>query len=207
MNPRRGHTITKAQCDRRKNFGELVTRQSILLRRAKEGKSIVPFVEAIPYAWWCAACGVRPAAKYVDEPDPRYLCRVCTHKFGPDERRGRKSLWARRFEDDYLRQNFEIANKYLLAELDYDDIQVAMDLSEIASAANGRARGYVGIIYADGNEIRHQIEASARLAKYKEKSLRYYALKSPGPCTKHWESTSKYKRMSVAKSGVDALSL
>ncbi len=46
----------------------------------------------------------------------------------------------------------------------------ANDLSEIASAGSGKTEGYVGFIYADGNNIGRQVEVSKSLAEYKEKS-------------------------------------
>ncbi len=181
-----GDELTREQFMRRKNFSEIVALQGILLRREKESKKNACFIDAIPYARRCDACQIRPASRFVREPEERYLCPVCLRKFdgtydkhykreniestsvGPEGRRERKSYWMEKFEE-YLLQDAELAEHYF-SDVDPNDVVPPIDLSEIASVSRGRAHGYVGLVVADGDNIGRQIECSTSLQTYKNKS-------------------------------------
>ncbi len=151
--------VTPEQFARRGNFGQVMALQSIELRKAKEEKAVGPLFEAVPFARRCGSCEIRPANQFDPTPPPgRYLCHVCYKKAGtgeeavegkPSERRARKSRWNREFAERYG----------VLAE-------APSDLEEIASPAGG----YIGFIYADGNEVGTAVEASISLSEYQKRS-------------------------------------
>lgn len=153
-----GDRITQDQFNRRKNFSELMALQGIKLRQGKESKVKVPFIESVPYARRCEACGTKPAAKYLPNPDPRYLCSTCVHKFGVDERGERKGRWTQQFEEFWAEQGVQV-----IAE-------TPPDLETIAQASIGRARNYVGFIYADGNDVGKAVESAPSLKAYRKNS-------------------------------------
>ncbi|MCS6861050.1 MAG: HD domain-containing protein [Abditibacteriales bacterium] len=135
------------------NFGNLVKWLGYDLRRAKESRAFYPVFDAPPYSKRCDSCEVRPAERSEPEPDGRevFLCRVCRdkRKFGRQE----KTAYLRRFEEEFLHQRS--------AE------RPAQDLNEIGSRAQGKARGYVGIIYTDGNDIGSRLEQSQTPAEFR----------------------------------------
>ena len=154
-----GSEITPEQFARRRNFGQLMALQSIELRKAKEQKAMSPLFESVPFARRCQSCGIRPANQFDPIPSPgRYLCQVCHKKAGigeetvegkPSERRARKSHWNREFAERYG----------VVAE-------APSDLERIGQPA----RGYIGFIYADGNEVGAAVEASTSLSMYRKRS-------------------------------------
>jgi hypothetical protein len=135
------------------NFGNLVKWIGYDLRRAKESRAFYPVFDAPPHAKRCDSCEVRPAEQSETDPDGRevFLCGIChdKRKFGREQ----KTIYLRRFEEDFLPRQ--------LAE------RPAQDLNEIGNSARGKAKGYVGIIYTDGNDIGSRIEKSQTPAEYR----------------------------------------
>lgn len=135
------------------NFGNLVKWIGYDLRHAKESRTFYPVFDTPPHSKRCDSCEVRPAAQSECDPDGRevFLCGVCHDKrrFG----RQQKTAYLQRFEEEFLHQH--------LAE------RSAQDLNEIGSSAKSKARGYVGVIYTDGNDIGSRIERSQTPAEYR----------------------------------------
>jgi CRISPR-associated protein Cmr2 len=200
----KGDTITQEQFDRRKNFGELVALQGVALRRAKEEKATAPLFEAVPYARRCAACEIRPAAKFVLTPEPRYLCSVCAQKFGPEARRRRKSRWLELFQEYWIGQGLQV------------NVGMAADLEDIGKDATGKAKGYVAFIYADGNDVGKAVESARSIEDYQEnsraledttKAVTYRALRKHLAVEQGKESPGSIRRFEIITIGGDDLLL
>lgn len=148
-------------------FSELMARQSLLLRRAKEEKESLPFFEAIPYARRCESCQIRPAAGQVS-PDERWLCQTCYMKSVQSKGRGGKKKWARDFaeeipdsnEDRYLNGHNK---KYVLKK-----VNIPSDIEKIAYSSKDKKS--IGFIYADGNDIGKFLDNSKNFSEYRKKS-------------------------------------
>ncbi len=156
---RRDHVraIDKAALEKRKHFGELVRLQALRLRQAKDEKATLPFFETEPLVRRCDSCRRRPAAVFERHPDPRYYCRVCHQKAGaaessrgPSERRLRRSYWH--------------------GELWNQPDSAPEHLEAIGEAAQGGAQGYVGFIYADGNNVGHTLEGCRTPIDFRKRS-------------------------------------
>lgn len=134
---------------------QIMRRQALALRLAKQAKKELPHFETIPYARLCQSCGRRPAVDIQtgipDEPE-RYLCSVCAanNKKGIND----KSAWNNRFEEWSGRHGQPLK------------IEKARDLAAIGQAANK----YIGLIYADGNGIGRWLEETTSLAAYSRRS-------------------------------------
>lgn len=152
----------------KKDFGEIMQLQGLLLRRRKQEKPARPFFEALPVMRRCASCEIRPAQKIEMRPEPRHLCWVCHRKAEHSE----KGKWTHEFENLLRREADALDIQQYLASLSIEDlapdrVKGAQDIGEIAEAFQGR---YVGFIYADGNGIGRQIELSHSLREYRRKS-------------------------------------
>jgi hypothetical protein len=151
------------------DFGALVKQMGYHLRRAKESRAFHPSLYAPPHSRRCDSCEMRPAVTTEPDTDGReaFLCTVCTgkRKYG----RGQKSLYLQQFEEFLGRTDGKAT--------DYgghwrkvgkgSQVGAARDLDEIGEAAQGKAKGYVGVIYTDGNDIGHRIEESRTPAEYR----------------------------------------
>jgi CRISPR-associated protein Cmr2 len=151
-------------------FGNLVKWLGYDLRRAKESRVFYLVFEALPYAKRCDSCEVRPAEERGTDPSGRevFSCGVCKNKrdFGRDQ----KSAYLSRFEDEFLRKSEGAETPYgrqfaKLSQL--EKVSYAQDLHEVGGGAEGKARGYVGVIYTDGNDIGSRIERSQTPAEFR----------------------------------------
>ncbi len=147
------------------NFGNLVKWIGYDLRRAKESRAFYPVFDAPPYARRCDSCEVRPAEQSETEPDGRrvFLCCVCHNKRGLG--RDQKSAYLRRFEQWLDNEGADTPYGKKLAQT--GTVHFARDLNEIGAGAEGKAKGYVGVIYTDGNDIGSQIERRQTPAEYR----------------------------------------
>lgn len=152
------------------DFGNLVKWVGYDLRRAKDSRTFYPVFAAPPYARRCDSCEVRPAEKRETDPGGRdvFFCHVCQCK--RDRGRDQKSAYLRRFEEEFLAESAGSATPYgrcfaTLRQL--EKIGLAQDLQEVGRAAEGKARGYVGVIYTDGNDIGRRIETSRTPADFR----------------------------------------
>jgi hypothetical protein len=149
-------------------FGDLVEWLGYDLRRAKESRAFYPFFYAPPHAKRCDSCEVRPAEHKERDPDGRdtFLCRACQRKrdFGRD----RKSAYISQFEDFLRREGEATAYGRHFNRLRPDHtVHGAQNLDDIGKGAEARARGYVGVIYTDGNDIGKRIQGSQTPAEYR----------------------------------------
>lgn len=125
------------------DFRKIIRRLSNRLKKAKEEKKEFPIYEVIPYARRCSSCRIMPAScidyKSQEETKP-YLCKSCFYKrkIGRDEKR--------RFVENF-KEFAKAKNK------NYDNLDNSQDLQDIEDED-----GYIGVIYADGNEIGNIIE-------------------------------------------------
>lgn len=151
-------------------FGNVVKWLGYDLRRAKESRAFYPFFEVPSFTRRCDSCEVRPAEKSETDPEGRaaFFCDVCKRKrdFGRDQR----STYLRRFEEDFLGKKDGMETPYgrHFTELyQLEKIGFAQDLHEVGKGAAGKATGYVGVIYTDGNDIGSRIENSLTPADFR----------------------------------------
>ena len=105
-------------------FGRLWEWAGTWLRSSKDCRDLLPWLETPPFAERCSSCHLRPASREHSFPD-RLLCHVCAHKVEADPRQVRNRASG-------------------------DEVFAPHDLSEIGQASRGR-RGYIGLIYLDGD--------------------------------------------------------
>jgi hypothetical protein len=154
------------------DFRRLMAAQTLLLRRRKEQRAVVPFVEALPHEQRCAACGTRPAVG----PDPRaivnrLLCEACIRKVARSSTAGGRRIWTARFGDYLDGRPAAEQQRYRNGAPGLAAIRQADDLEAIGQASPRRSlRNLIGFIYADGDGVGRFIEASATLAEYQAKS-------------------------------------
>lgn len=156
--------------DYRPGFGQLYSLLGYRLRRAKDSRATAPLFEVSPFTERCAFCGLRPAftlPKFAEEP----ICEVCfrkrqEHWFEALEKKQRKaahSFYVNRFTQ-YLDDSNRAGASFpywdgVLAEKEGAHIDSPPDLKAIANAAReSRVSEYIGIIYADGNDLGAKLE-------------------------------------------------
>jgi CRISPR-associated protein Cmr2 len=159
----------RRQVASRKGFGELVTLLAAKAdrRRAGDGAETgaprsTPFVDLISAARRCASCDVRPAAELAGE---RAFCAACAIKrdIGTRVKKGQELpdsvgyTWIYSW-GAWLAQRLNKPNSVLAT---------TNDLPEIGQAARGHASGFVGLIYADGNNVGSHIAGLSSIAGYR----------------------------------------
>ncbi|RLC92546.1 MAG: hypothetical protein DRI79_00260 [Chloroflexi bacterium] len=160
--------------DVQKCLDDLMARQSLLLRRAKEEKDPLPFFEAIPPARRCQSCGIRPAAEPSEtRPELRWLCRPCKKKVEQSKKHRGKNQWTQKFVSELLAGRLDCdpkayLNGYEPTAQTFDSVQSADNLEEIAQASQDNKT--IGFIYADGNGIGCLVEGSKTIGDYRRKS-------------------------------------
>jgi hypothetical protein len=147
----------------RKEFRNITNRLVNKLKLAKEQKRTFPVYEVIAFARRCRSCGIRPAnVKLGEGEEAEYLCKSCDNKRSRGEyKQGDASSGKSRFFTRFLESLTEGQKEQMLTLCREHDPQVssishmscAKDLSEISDED-----GYIGVIYADGNEIGAKIE-------------------------------------------------
>jgi len=148
-------------------FSELMARQSLLLRRAKEEKESLPFFEAIPYSRRCKSCQIRPAVGQVP-PDGDWLCHPCKKKSERSRNRGGKKEWARDFAEELLDSNEDVYLNGHTKKYVRENVNIASEIKKIAQASKDKKS--IGLIYADGNDIGIFLDRSMDFGEYKKKS-------------------------------------
>jgi CRISPR-associated protein Cmr2 len=155
------------------NFPDMMARQNLLLRQAKEEKDPLPFFESVPLTRRCDSCQIRPAAFLQTVPDERWLCRSCRTKDMRSREHGGKKQWTREFAEELLSGSLECnvdiyLNGHEPNDRELDCIEGANDLNEIALASQDAKS--IGLIYADGNDIGSVLENSKTIDDYRLKS-------------------------------------
>jgi CRISPR-associated protein Cmr2 len=164
----------------RKGFGELVTMLASQAdqRRAGDGagtgtKRFPVFLDLPSAARRCASCDVRPAAHVVPPPTNIVLCDACQRKRDaglaakkgpideqttpPEQKLDWMYPWGKWLED----KSEELHRTR--------DIRATVNtLPDIAGAASGQAGGFVGLVYADGNNVGAHIAQLSSIAAYRQ---------------------------------------
>jgi len=129
-------------------FGELVDFLAYELKKAKQEKKYVPFFETIPFAYHCESCGIRPVSYKIDG---KHFCHSCYTK-RTEGKKGRSYL-IKKFQessDEYVKQ--------------FGKCYAPDDLNDIGEISDG----YIGLIYADGNNVGRSISQLHTCKKYKQ---------------------------------------
>ena len=157
-----------AQYSRRKCFGEWHSALGYKLRCAKQRKATAPIFEVSPFTERCSYCHYRPACRLAPEIDERPICQVCHRKRQDHDGRAAHSFYLRGFQG-YLESEAEAGNELRYwkgtKNLNWVEIESPPDLKAIAEAGSGRDN-FVGIIYADGNNIGGEIERLKTLDEF-----------------------------------------
>jgi CRISPR-associated protein Cmr2 len=163
-----------------KGFGELVTllANQANQRRASDGRDsgtprYASLIELTSFARKCTSCDERPAVAAIADERQQFFCQPCLTKrwFGS---------WAKQRDRPDLRYNPDIPNlawvrpwdtwlETSAAALGQPRIiaQTTRDLQELGAAARGSARGYVGLIYADGNNVASHVARLTTVSAYR----------------------------------------
>ncbi len=162
--------LVLAQYRSRKCFGEWHSALGYKLRCAKQRKANAPIFEVSPFTERCSYCHFRPASRLAPEIDERPICEVCHRKRQDHDGRAARSFYLRRFQR-YLESEAEAGNELRYwkgtKNLNWAEIESPPDLESIAKAGSGRDH-FVGIIYADGNNIGGEIEKLKSLDEFGE---------------------------------------
>jgi len=143
-----------------KAFGQYVGWATSWLTRRKESKSAPPFWAAMPFTVRCLSCMKRPTdPQYITDNFPDPICAICFQKREASQR----NIWIDQFES-YLRalDHQNLFERYYGAQ-PANHIQSTYTLNEI-SAANRARKGYVALIYLDGDRIGRQLRDLPRKA-------------------------------------------
>lgn len=126
-------------------FGPLFRRAGRELRARKQAKESLPFFEVLPFFRRCDACRKRPATEILRIPGEaaEFRCRACAAK----RTSGRQ--WRSEWHDK------------LSVVLPED----GLDLEKIAGA-----KGYIGVVYADGNGLGDWLEKTRPVMEFRERS-------------------------------------
>ena len=148
----------------RGRFGHLQVELSYMLRRAKDFKPTAPLFEASPYSERCAYCHLRPSYD-LSPGDEDPICRACLRK-RQDRNERAQNFYLKRFKA-YLEKTTDSVEEppYLEAVNIWDELEPPPDLEAIAEA--GSERKFIGVIYADGNDIGGALESLETIAAYK----------------------------------------
>ncbi|HQK15071.1 MAG TPA: hypothetical protein PLJ78_14135 [Anaerolineae bacterium] len=154
--------------EQRKGFGQLVQMMGIMLRQKKDNPPVLPATETLAFAARCQACQVRPAQRvytYFDEPWP--LCDVCRRKVQAQiggAKKGRQQQVDRFTE--WLKDHPDLEKQYAGVS-PKQPVHLAQDLAELGATCQSRP-GYVGFIYADGNNIGKTLESLPTPCAYRK---------------------------------------
>lgn len=147
----------------KKGFGELVTVVTGLANRRRAGDGLatgeprwIPFFELSSHARKCTSCDVRPAAQELE--GGRYFCHACLKKqdAGTQARKG-----------DLRKKGYEWIRPWgtwLEQEEGVIVHATADDLGDIGQGSDN----YVGLIYADGNNVGAYIAELRSISAYRQ---------------------------------------
>lgn len=159
----------------RTDFKTIIKRLSNRLKEAKERKVIFPLREVIPYARLCQSCGIRPVN--IKREEEIYLCLSCDNKrregeYRPGEKESGKTLFFNNFLKYLKKHQCEVFAKRILEEYQELEPTITSVKEMTKNADNARdledisdENGYIGVIYADGNEIGAIIEEKLKDAE------------------------------------------
>jgi len=139
-----GACLPLAPATRTSGFGKRMETAAFQLRQIKDEKARRMLVAVEPYTQPCASCERHPAAQVFDQ-EP--LCASCAKKRTEDEER-------RKIEEEKRR------------EAKPAEPRLAVDLNELGDKA--RPPGYIGFIYADGNNMGDLLARPDRVEDYRK---------------------------------------
>jgi hypothetical protein len=156
-------------------FGNLGTWLGYDLRRVKESRAFYPVFEAPAYARRCDFCEVRPATKpmagFQAGEEEKWVCNVCARK--RQKSAAGKTACIELFENFLeadAEQHEHTDGAYWKAIVEHGgraEVISAKTLEAIGRGAEGKAKGYVSVIYTDGNDIGSRIEDSRTPADFR----------------------------------------
>jgi CRISPR-associated protein Cmr2 len=189
--PERGET-DESLFFRRKTFNELSTSLALERHKRRDGNENpsrpIPNFETISYARRCSACDRRGAVYYFEAQD-YYLCEPCARKryvgylakkLQPDTSwftdnfrwQDPQPIWLWYWEfERYLAQDANRKERYY-GQIAPDKVDNPWDLSEIAQVSDPNR--FIGLIYADGNNVGSLIERIASPAAYRQFAQRLF---------------------------------
>jgi CRISPR-associated protein Cmr2 len=156
------------------NFGEWVRLLGVRLRRRKQEKDYLPFVEAPSHAERCQSCRKRPAAEVVTAfGDTWVFCPTCREKARHTDRsvwRDRFVAHLHRYQNKGSEYERKLATKYFA---EFDKAIMPASIEEIGDAGRPRNRNkqeYVAYVYADGDGVGTFVEHQRTREEYKQNS-------------------------------------
>jgi CRISPR-associated protein Cmr2 len=190
--------VSQEAFENHRGFGQMFKLAGVKLRRRKDGRSVVPFYEALSHAQRCRSCGQRPTAEMYERHEELWpLCVPCALKMDYATR----SYWLGKY-DDFLKDHLDLESPYY-SEHNRRDVRIANDLNEIGQDCEARTgKRYVGFIYADGNSVGRLLETCRNIADFRRVSDRlkettadavYQALVElarPAKVTREWDGKS-----------------
>lgn len=158
-------TSATRQLGEQNHFGQMVKLMSILLRRQKDHRRNVTFYDGPAQAEWCRSCGYRPAqlmGRYNDAADQNWpLCEPCWSKL-----KNRRQV--RQVVQNRVSAKLSQAPDYYSPTAGYE-VELPDDLNDIGEACRAR-RGYIALVYADGDSIGRYMSQRQTPADYKQAS-------------------------------------
>jgi len=173
----------------RKTFGEVVAKLTCDQSRRREARRYPPHFETIPHLRRCHSCDRRGAIFYQPGRE-EYVCEPCLRKYwtGQVAKKGERSAareiekagfewrplgtaaWIDRFHGYLQTTGQDVA--YYGAKLRREDLSSPDHLDDIAAVA--KPKGYIGVIYGDGNNMGGRLEAISTPAEYRQFAIRVY---------------------------------
>jgi CRISPR-associated protein Cmr2 len=199
-----GYPLRKQQAESDTGaFGEVVALPALGRFRRREGnpdasrhpaQRALPHFPTLPYTRRCASCDRRAAIVYarVGAEEGYPLCEACARKrvvghLAKKRKRlprwwdeagfrwppplGEIEPWTAKFEQ-WLNQHPALLAAYYQRAAQ-EDVKTAADLGEIGEAS--KPTGYVGVVYADGNNMGGLLEALKTPGEYRDFSEQVYA--------------------------------
>jgi CRISPR-associated protein Cmr2 len=163
-------SLDEAAYYRSKRFGQLYAALNYRLRRQKESKQTAPLFEVSPVTERCSYCHFRPAYTLAREIAERPICRACDTKRKVGSKGAAHSHYIDKFKSFLFGQNGPPESIPYLSGIkrDWDSIESPPDLEAVAAAGKKKAGNYVGIIYADGNDMGAAIEGLGTLSDFRQ---------------------------------------
>lgn len=149
-------------------FGQILAALIYEARKKKDAKPTVPLFEVSPFTERCAFCHYRPAFTLAQEVDERPICLACHRKREAGDKQSghghyiksfRKYLYSNARDAGYSAAVESLAERARLKGDPWDVLKSPPDLEAIGEYSRGKASNYLGIIYADGNEMGAAIES------------------------------------------------
>lgn len=153
-----GEKVPISDKELRSNFGSKVRQVGHRLRQRKASRGRGRTLPVAPYMHFCDVCSQHPAV----HPDGEELiCRACEIKRRPEAREARRGLWQKLIQVTDARPadppaEWEDLFQGTLGKRWHSQHRPPADFGDIGDAA--RRKGYIALIYADGNNVGRVLE-------------------------------------------------